>query len=352
MRHGEISARDKQLEDLPQPVQATTFDFPLRANQHCSRDKAVDTNHFLLDITAGTLFYEYEVTGFPVGTTRTRMRKLFTDAVSSFDFLDNSRAKFASDNLTTIIALESLHDDQTGNLDEEGNRMPIWGPKDVADGRKRGKVQPTAPLYVKYVGSIDADKLRTYHSGQGTPELWTSTPEIRAVNIIISKSFDGPGMIQAGANKFFRKPTKPVPLTPRSHDYQSGRCDSLYTIRGHFYTIKPALGGVLLNINATTGAFLKTQLVSQFLQDRYTIPDAKRRRDALAGVRVQIQYGRGKLVEEQQADLLCVEGRQKTIQSVSSKSISELQIKNKTRKPSLVSVKDYLVESRAPQHVL
>lgn len=239
----------------------------------------------------------------------------------------------------------------TDNTDKDSEPITSWGPYMVPDGRIRGAEPSTVEMYVKFVGPIDVAKLRSFHTAGGSPEVWTSSPEIKAVTIITSKSFDGANMIQAGANKFFQKPTTKVPLRPKSHNTsRDGRCDSLHTVRGHFYTVKPALKGLLLSISATTGAFLKEQLVSDFLLDPNTIPDAKKktRRNALSGVRVQMQYGRGKTPEDRQADMNNIEGRQKTIHSVSCKSISELIFKKvKTDPSSLISVRKYLEEGKA-----
>lgn len=95
--------------------------------------------------------------------------------------------------------------------------------------------------------------------------------------MIISKAL-GQNSLSLKANKFFVTGGH----TPLS--------DSLCAMRGYFYSIKPTLGQVLLNLNACTSAFYQPILVSHFLLDSTTIKDRDERVSVLRGLRVHLTY--------------------------------------------------------------
>ncbi|KAF3037295.1 hypothetical protein E8E11_005057 [Didymella keratinophila] len=55
-------------------------------------------------------------------------------------------------------------------------------------------------------------------------------------------------------------------------------------MHGYFYTVKPARGGVLLNVSFTTSAFYKPVLVSGFLRDNETFGSVQKTHEALIGL--------------------------------------------------------------------
>lgn len=69
----------------------------------------------------------------------------------------------------------------------------------------------------------------------------------------------------------------------------------------------------MLNVNSGTSAFFVKQTVNDFLNDTFTYKDEQKRRDALKGVRVHIDYARGKDKGARTADVADPENRFKTI---------------------------------------
>lgn len=99
----------------------------------------------------------------------------------------------------------------------------------------------------------------------------------RALNMVISKALSRDSF-SLQANKFFVAGGH-APL---------GR--SLCTMRGYFYSVRPGMGQMLLNLNACTSAFFQPLLVSQFLSDTITIEKESERKNVLQGVRVALTY--------------------------------------------------------------
>jgi eukaryotic translation initiation factor 2C len=61
-------------------------------------------------------------------------------------------------------------------------------------------------------------------------------------------------------------------------------------MRGYFYTVKPGMGKLLLNINAATSAFYTPMTVAEFMKDDTFAPHE--REGVLTNLRVHIEYDR------------------------------------------------------------
>jgi hypothetical protein len=204
--------------------------------------------------------------------------------------------------------------------------------------------QPMRPVTVKFVREIDFASLRAYVHGQnGPPSLWTSSPEVKALNLAISNCFDHAKVFQHSANRFYITGTLQT-LRPRFKAFKTGQCMSLNLMNGYFYTCKPAKGNILLNVSLATSAFYKNQTVHAFLQDENTFTSQAKRCEALIGVRVKITYARGKTQEEKDADWDYEPGRIKTIQGVGPSTIAQQTFKA-TPQSKERSVMDYLTKS-------
>lgn len=118
--------------------------------------------------------------------------------------------------------------------------------------------------------------------------------------MVISKAL-GNGSFSLKANKFF---------ITGGHSALGG---SLCTMRGYFYSIKPAMGQILLNLNACTSAFYQPILVSQFLTDDNTIKNQSERLSVLKGLRVHLTYEPKHTCKEPRSRAATVEASMKTV---------------------------------------
>lgn len=101
------------------------------------------------------------------------------------------------------------------------------------------------------------------------------------MNIIISNNL-AEDVVQLQSNKFFVK-SGYAPLGSTS-------TAALCTIRGYFYTVKPGMGKLLLNVNAATSAFYTPMTVAEFMRDNTFAPHE--REGVLQNLRVYIEYDR------------------------------------------------------------
>jgi eukaryotic translation initiation factor 2C len=103
---------------------------------------------------------------------------------------------------------------------------------------------------------------------------------VKALNIVIASCFDMVRVFQYHTSRFFVRNTRRL----------LGNSISLAILQGFFYTIKPTIGGIMLNVSFATSAFYEPILVSDFIGDEATflgLSQAKRL-EALVGVRVLI----------------------------------------------------------------
>ncbi|KAI4917316.1 hypothetical protein J4E90_003823 [Alternaria incomplexa] len=257
----------------------------------------VTTIFFKIGIDEKTIFYEYQILDLPVGQNKKKLEKLVRTMIDSVDVLRKNKDSLATDNISTIISWKKLHDKK----DDER----FTGPHKIPDGRRDG-TNVERELKLKLLRELDFSKLREYVGGHmDKPHLWDSSVEVKALNILISKSLNTDEVIRIGANKFFVTGRKQY-LSP-----------SLMTMQGYFYTIKPLQAGIVLNVNYGTSAFYRSQTVDEFLKDTETFSNERTRWAALNALRVEIRYGRGKDPKDRQRDWNDVSGREKTVSGTS-----------------------------------
>jgi hypothetical protein len=290
----------------------------------------VTTNFFEIGIDEKTAFYEYQIVDLPVGQNKKKLEKLVRTMIDRVAILRTSQDYLATDNISTIISWKNLHDQK--------NPGDFAGPHNVPDGRRDGTTTDRK-LGLKLVRELDFAKLREYVNGHmSNPHLWDSSVEVKALNILISKSLRTKNVIRIGTNKFF--------VT----DKEECLSGSLTTMQGFFYTIKPLQAGIVLNVNYGTSAFYHSQTVEQFLNDTETFTNIKSRWAALNALRVEIGYKRGKTPKDRERDWNDVSGREKSISGTSKdKPLKDLTFEKKNPDGSKTNKKvlEYLKECKS-----
>lgn len=157
----------------------------------------------------------------------------------------------------------------------------------------------------------------------------------RALNIVLSKGLSQDSL-SLKANKFF---------IAGGHVHLS---ESLCAIRGYFYSIRPAMGHILLNLNACTSAFFQPTLVSKFLSDAFTFKSLEEREPVLRGLRVCLIYTPKHIASGEKSAATSIEARNKTIEGtgeVCSRLI--ITIKSKTGGPNeRMTLQQYFQKSK------
>lgn len=270
--------------------------FPLRKSLSPTQSQVL-TNHFEVKFKSNTQFFVYQIIGVSTSKSKRGTKLILKTAIQAWDFLRNNQDSFATDNLGTIIAWKNLHDslgdphipgrntgaDYTGdNGEDDDDAGDKWNCDDFADGFT------TVSLKFKFCGKMNIEKLQAYtdpsrpHNFPNLP-AFNFDPIATALNTVISKSLTD-DVFQLSANKFFLK-SGYAPLTTHN-----GIGRALCTIRGYFYTIKPGMGKVLLNVNAATSAFYCPLRVDEFLRDN-TFPPSEREA-VLRNLRVYVELDR------------------------------------------------------------
>lgn len=309
----DLAEVQRRIKEMGKPPVVDDIQYP---RQRPLREPTTDiaTNHFKIDISDDATFYEYIFLDLPIGKSKTRLRSFIKEAIDTIPFLKNSKDTYATDYINTVVCwgkLPKKTEDPRVNGDAEGS---IHGPYEVVDNKRR---KTTHQTHLKFVQKLNIAGLRNYVSGKDEENLrlWDSSPEVKCLNMVISKCFDQNEVFQLSGNKFFVADT----------EAKLGKSQSLCTMQGYYYTIKPAKGGILLNINSGTSAFFVKQTVEEFLNDTFTFRDEQKRRDALEEVRVHIDYARGKDKDAQATDIADPENRFKTIFGTSrSKQMKDL----------------------------
>jgi eukaryotic translation initiation factor 2C len=286
------------------------FDFPPR-KEISNPTSQVVTNHFEVRLKNDIKLYEYRLV-FTAGTrVRRKIKALVERAIESTDALRLNREHFATDYFDTIIAWKSL-DESLGQPIVGTGTTRSWPLTALQDGQ-----QPIA-FDLRFERVVDVDTLVNYTQSDPATHNWDHAVVTRALNVIIFDSFvkSNEPTVQIGANKFYLR---------RAHEdlgqYSKGQLApisrSLCTIRGYFYTVKPGIDKVLLNVNTATSAFFKPQLVSQLMLDDWTWGPNNIPADQLRGLRVRINYQRGDPKDVETFDRLNSEdGRSKVIENL------------------------------------
>ncbi|KAF2851686.1 Piwi-domain-containing protein [Plenodomus tracheiphilus IPT5] len=226
----------KLLED--NVAHAKVAEFPLRKTFHPTK-VPVYTNHFALKLDPKLPLYEYDIHGIPNTMGKSKKRAL---------------VEFPKEAL---------------------------GPTEVFLREDWQEARDVIMLQLFSNGVVDTNLLTRYSEGKAQP-----TEETRkalkgiesALNLVISKAMDPRDSFSLKANKFF--------VTSGYSDLGQSLC----TMRGYFYSVRPGMGQILLTLNACTSAFYKPILVSQFLSDNTSFKSPNARLKALRGVRVQLTY--------------------------------------------------------------
>jgi eukaryotic translation initiation factor 2C len=241
-------------------------------------------------VDSRTTLYEYEILNIPDASKVKKARYMAT-AIQNIKFLNDNEHLFATDNISKIVSWTDLHTPANEVLGVKGTSIAAGSQWDLIT-IKHGDLATT--LRFKFVRKVDINGLKDYTRGLKAPSTFDTDPTTTALNIMMSKCFDGE-IIRLGANKFFLKESC----------RKLGNSRALCTARGYSYKIRPRMGKILLNFNSVTSAFWKPISLSDAMEDD-SIP-----RHALKGLRVYIDYERG---DSEDSDINEIDARIKRIQ--------------------------------------
>jgi hypothetical protein len=282
--------------------------FPIRPDFQPT-DSKIFTNRFRINIKPDIDLHEFEIVGIPAGLSR-RMRRFYVDtAIEMSAVLRDNQDHFATDYNKTIVAWKDLK----GELSKKATwstKNSAWHLVDIKDGEYH-----MLKLYIKHIRMVNTKALERYVKSDigdddWNPLTWNQQADdnspnkdtvINALNIVISKCFGG-GVFQLGANKFFIE-TGSAPLSD----------SPLSTIRGYFYSIRPGMGHILLNVNACTSVFLQPVTLDELMSVNNQKLFGKDCPSFLNGLRVYIDYTRGRTDKAKHSDMNKDESRIKKI---------------------------------------
>lgn len=229
------------------------FDFPVRTSFRDSVSQ-VHTNHFSISVDTETTLYEYTILGAPADKSRSKTKELIQALIAKRSFLKKSNDSFATDNVSKIMSWKNLHETIEYPVMDRGEdgKPREWGRIPVGSGDR------PAMLRFQFTREVKVVTLLQYANAEVKPKKVETSeigPAINTLNILISRVVTSQAILLR-ANKFFVK-----------SGHQRLGSGSLCTIRGYFYTTKPGMGQLLLNVNACTSAFFSPILVSGFLRD-------------------------------------------------------------------------------------
>ncbi|KAH7385933.1 Piwi domain-containing protein [Pyrenochaeta sp. MPI-SDFR-AT-0127] len=241
---------------------ASQAEFPLRKT-FLNPNTKVFTNHFAIKLNPRLPLYEYEIKGLPEKISKRTSKILVQNFINNTEFLKNHQIQFATDYKERIVSWVQF---------PKSELMPL------AVSSKAGK-DPIS-LWLLEKGTVNTGLLQQFSEGTAHPNK-NVNDEIKlankVLNMVISKSLSR-DTFSLKANKFFI-----------TGGYKSLGA-SLCTMRGYFYSIKPGMGQILLNLNACTSAFYQPVLVSHFLMDDCTMNSTAERESALRGLKVYLTY--------------------------------------------------------------
>ncbi|KAF1849347.1 Piwi-domain-containing protein [Cucurbitaria berberidis CBS 394.84] len=261
-------------------------EFPLRKAFYNS-NTTVYTNHFAIKLDPNMPLYEYEIKGLPGKLGKKTAKILVREMINKLDFLRNHQDEFATDHCKTLVSWVNLPDTTLAPVSvssEEGKELVI--------------------LQLQRKGEVNTALLKQYAEGKAQPNKAVNDKILsvnEALNMVISKALSRDSF-SLKANKFF---------VTGGHTRLG---DSLCTMRGYFYSIKPGMGQILLNLNACTSAFYQPVLVSKFLLDNNTIRDQEERLSVLRGLRVHLTYDPKHSGVEARSRAATIEAYMKTIE--------------------------------------
>ncbi|KAH4122881.1 hypothetical protein HBH47_082000 [Parastagonospora nodorum] len=277
----------KAFQDIQKGLKASGLqaEFPLRQGL-ANPTTTVYTNHFAIKLDPVTPLYEYIITGLPSRVGNRTTRKLISEAIDDIDCMKNNRDKFVID--YKLMRLVSWVDIDIPSM---------YGSARTSEWRD--------PVLVTFerLGKVNTDLLIQYSAGKLAPtaEVEEEVKRVSGVlNMVVSTSLSR-GSFSLKANKFF---------VTGGHNNLS---PSLCTIRGYYYSIRPAMGQIVLELSGCTSAFYKPILVSDFLQDTTTFKYQSERLAKLRNLRVQLTYDPVHSGTKPRSAAATIEARIKTI---------------------------------------
>lgn len=225
--------------------------------------------------------------------------------INCANFLNTNRDFFSYDNNDTIVAWRDLFAGipATSITTETGLNRKVYDAVTIVDVPSARTANGQNELRTMKIRTLKSSRplgedLHSLKSAIAGTSLETSTDigeDVRALNLIVAKAASN---VQAGQFQTFQIGSNKVFLCSR---WQSlPKDDNMAVLRTHtgfFWTIKPGMGEMLLNVNLATSAFYAPILVSDYLDriDSHSCNWGVRstRYRGLKGVRVFIEYKRG-----------------------------------------------------------
>lgn len=320
-----------KLQKVLDGVERGHSPYPIRTNlgvQSGQEQGPILTNHFYVQIKAN--LYKYQIIGIPEGS-RLKKRMFVDTIIQKAPVLLNNQDKFATDYLDTIISWTPLH-----NKGREKDRIPLVRVKEGA--------YELVSTYLEFKGQVDTKSLEDYVNVRttGRPGIvddttWDKNQVIEALNIVLAKRL-GRNVERMGNDKFF----------VRTSHRDLGQ--SLMTLRGYSFTVRPGMGEILLQISAGTSAFFRPIALSQLMDDANTFGNDYP--SILKGLRVYIDYTRGRSDKAKKSDMNKDKRRIKRIFGLGKAAdeqefvLTKDQDSNTLPQPTTVTVKDYLMSGK------
>jgi hypothetical protein len=268
---------EDNITSLTSRIDPSTALFPIRSSLQKPTTQLY-TNRFEVKIDRGAVLHEFHIVGIPEGRSR-RMTRMFMDtAIEQSPVLRDNKDCYATDNLKKIIAWKDLRE-LFKEKGASGTHMNGWHLVDVKDGD-----DVIVPLYLQHICVVDTVGLQRYvtseQAGPGwDPMRWQQEATMEALNIVIAKCFGG-NIVRTSPNKFFIEA-----------GWQRLSNSPLCTIRGYYFSARPGMGNILLNVNACTSAFfMPIRLDALMLNGHQLGADYP---SVLRGLRVCIRHRRG-----------------------------------------------------------
>jgi eukaryotic translation initiation factor 2C len=327
--------------------------YPTRVGFRKEKSQSVLTNHFDLQIDPNTVFYEYKVIGMPEKVSKAVKRLYLETAIEHVPELKNSKASFATDKIDTIVAWVPLHE-RLGYL--QLYEQQTWRLLEVANR------DTLAILDIQFIRKVDLQGLRAFSSVvHPDPNAYDPEPTLNALNILITKCFDSNSrqLLYLNAHKFYIKGCyKDLYPVLRMNKQANGKSTPVYgsgaalrALRGYSYRVTAGMDKILLNVNATTSAFWKPLRLNVALEAD-PLRTFQEGQNALKGVRVWIDYNRGK-DSDQTSNINRQHSRIKTIRGFGEPvNVQTFKLDHKDDQGNIVwtedkSVGTYLEESKS-----
>jgi hypothetical protein len=257
------------LSPDPESIGART---PEKQTEGPSARQAI-TNRFEIQFKSDTRFFLYRFAGLPGRKSKSHHKSIIKSAIRAWPFLRDNREHFITYDTSMVIAWKPLHDNPPDKDIVQGDIVGVTDPP-ILDAEK---------LSLRYSDELDLEALRCCFQNQTTTydldlPTWDSTPVIKALKLILSKSLTQDA-IQVSGNIFFYK------------FWFEGLSEALLINRGYRYTVTPGREKLLLNIHAATSAIYRPIRLNELLADRELF-NTKNSEDMLRGLRVYVHRDR------------------------------------------------------------